>query len=174
MTSALNFDTADCHVLGGCDLYTTKAAGEDKKLEKDIHKSLNSDFEEVKKTAERLATNNPELFGLDLHRSSCFGPLGEVSNRRTFAYLIATLNSSHPDYDFSSVLKPPDFRRLRSLKHVMTTIDEVLSNLRPRRISALVARSASGIPTTPGGSQAWGPRMWKAIDKEMTLYDCGR
>ncbi|KAL2057305.1 hypothetical protein ABVK25_002358 [Lepraria finkii] len=40
VTNALNFDTADCHVIGGCDLYTTKAAGADKKLYKNIENSL--------------------------------------------------------------------------------------------------------------------------------------
>ena len=148
-------------------------------MEKDIHRSLNSEHEQVVKTVARLATPDPEEYGLDLKRSSCFGPLGEVSNRRTFAYLIATLNSSHPDYDFSSTLKPSDFRKLTSLKHVMTTVDETLGNLRPRRIGSFVSsglnvRTVSSLPTTPGGSQAWGPKMWKAIDKEMTLYDCGR
>ena len=42
VTNALNFSTPDCHVIGGCDVYTTKAAGGDKKLYKDIENSLES------------------------------------------------------------------------------------------------------------------------------------
>jgi hypothetical protein len=42
VTTALNFETPDCHVIGGCDLYTTKAAGSDKKLYRNIENSLES------------------------------------------------------------------------------------------------------------------------------------
>ncbi|KAL0253044.1 RNA polymerase III-inhibiting protein maf1 [Diplodia seriata] len=185
VTSALNFDTPDCHVIGGCDLYTTKAAGSDKKLYKTIEHSLESQHESVLRLSASLSPPQAESLAesLNLSRSSPFGPLSQISSRRTFAYLIATLNASHPDYDFSHILRPTDFRKERSLRGVMNTIDTTLYNLRPRPSNAMLAvppsswsggngGSGSSGTRTPGGHQVWSPRMWKMIDNEMNLRDC--
>ncbi|GAM39428.1 mitogen-activated protein kinase [Talaromyces pinophilus] len=129
VSNALNFDTPDLHVVGGCDLYITKAASDDRKLYNKIEQSLESQYESLLKLSASLsppkasAPNNVAL-SLNLSRSSPFGPLTEHSSRRTFAYLIATLNASHSDYDYSHVLRPTDFRRERSLKKI---IDEEMS-----------------------------------------------
>jgi hypothetical protein len=92
------------------------------------------------------------------------------------AYLIATLNASHPDYDFSHILRPADFRKERSLKAVMNTIDSTMYNLRPNSVNMNLQvpvqtsyKSAASAPT-PG--QQWGPQMWSVIDKQMSLTDC--
>ncbi|MCJ1308819.1 RNA polymerase III-inhibiting protein maf1 [Agyrium rufum] len=179
VTNALNFDTADCHVTGGCDIYTTKAASADKKLYKNIESSLESQYESLLRfsaslPAEQAAAAAPSL---NLSRSSPFGPLSQISSRRTFAYLVATLNASHSDYDFSNVLRPTDFRRERYLKGVMNTLDTTLYNLRPRpsagggQLHWSSAITQSG-PPTPGGGHPWGSRMWRTIDQEMTLREC--
>ncbi|KAI4116214.1 MAG: hypothetical protein LQ338_007748 [Usnochroma carphineum] len=182
VTNALNFDTADSHIIGGCDLYTTKAAGADKKLYKNIEQGL----EDQHKTALTISASLVEAHGeaagqsIDLSRSSPFGPLSQTSARRTFAYLIATLNASHPDYDFSHLLRPSDFRREKSLRHVMNTLDTTLYSLRPRTN----ANASLGIPTywtsiassapalVSASGDCWSPRMWRLIDKEMNLKDC--
>ncbi|KXX77331.1 Repressor of RNA polymerase III transcription maf1 [Madurella mycetomatis] len=155
VTSALNFDTPDCHVTGSCDLYTTKAAGSDKKLYKNIQQSLESQHAALLKFGASLSPpqRSSMAASLNLSRSSPFGSLDEVSNRRTFAYLIATLNASHPDYDFSHVLRPADFKRERVLRQVMAHIDSTLSSVRP---------NANFLDTA----------MWSMIDKEMSLKDC--
>ncbi|KAI9819675.1 MAG: RNA polymerase III-inhibiting protein maf1 [Thelocarpon impressellum] len=177
VTSALNFDTADCHVIGGCDLYTTKAAGSDKKLYRSIEHSLESQYESLLRLSASLSPPQASsaASSLNLSRSSPFGPLSQISSRRTFAYLIATLNASHPDYDFSHLLRPTDFRRERNLKTVMNTLDTTLYNLRPRPFGSFLTMPSSGCaapPPLPGGSQSWGPRMWALIDKEMSLREC--
>jgi hypothetical protein len=176
VTSALNFDTPDCHVIGGCDLYTTKAAGSDKKLYRNIENSLESQYESLLRLS---ASVSPPLDAdpspLNLSRSSPFGPLSQVSSRRTFAYLIATLNASHPDYDFSHILRPADFRRERNLKSVINTIDSTLYNLRPSLGMTLQVPSQTSYSTSPSApptSAAWGPQMWSIIDKEMALKEC--
>jgi len=181
VTSALNFDTVDCHVVGGCDLYTTKAAGSDKKLYRNIEHSLESQYESLLRFSASLSPPEASTAAasLNLSRSSPFGPLSQISSRRTFAYLIATLNASHPDYDFSHLLRPTDFKRERSLRNVMNTLDTTLYNLRPRPMISAVdgpphwssSTATIGVPT-PGGSQHWGPKMWQIIDKEMTLKEC--
>jgi hypothetical protein len=176
----LNFETPDCHVIGGCDLYTTKAAGSDKKLYRNIENSLESQYESLLRLSASLSSperpNANASASLNLSRSSPFGPLSQGSSRRTFAYLIATLNASHPDYDFSHILRPTDFRRERSLKSVMNTIDSTLYNLRPgpSNLSLQVTSQSrySTASSAPVSSQAWGPQMWTMIDKEMTLKEC--
>src|SRR2546421_11864631 len=69
ITSALNFDTTDLHIVGGCDLYTTKAAGRDKKLYKDIENSLQTQFASAVKVSERLSPPQAESLAASLNLS---------------------------------------------------------------------------------------------------------
>ncbi|KAI0179574.1 Maf1 regulator-domain-containing protein [Hypoxylon sp. FL1284] len=187
ITSALNFTTAEGRVKGGCDLYTTKAAGSDKKLYKAIENSLEAQHAALMQFGASLSPPQRKEMAasLNLSRSSPFGRLSETSSRRTFAYLIATLNASHPDYDFSHLLRPTDFRREDSLRHVMANIDSVLHSVRPLSSSLFPPNAGSSVrsySSSPGpnatgvgdviSSPAWGPEMWTKIDKEMTLTDC--
>ena len=180
VTSALNFDTPDCHVTGRCDLYTTKAAGSDKKLYKNISQSLETQHAALVKLGASLSPPQRDSMAasLNLSRSSPFGSLEEVSNRRTFAYMIATLNATHPDYDFSHVLRPADFKRERQLKRVMNRIDSTIHSVRPNPEFLDVAQTTRNAPpslSTLGsnvGAPAWGPQMWSRIDEEMSLKDC--
>lgn len=205
VTNALNFSTPDCHVIGGCDIYTTKAAGGDKKLYRNIENSLESQYASLVRLSASLSppyrtasddgkgsengkssekdgrrrrhrTADP-VSEIDLSRASPFGPLSQITARRTFAYLIATLNASHPDYDFSHILRPSDFRKERSLRSIMHTIDSTLQNLRPRHTAAQHYLSppslSSSAPVGQGlGSEVWNQNMWKLIDKEMGLRQC--
>ncbi|KAI9793464.1 MAG: hypothetical protein M1833_000750 [Piccolia ochrophora] len=182
VTGALNFTTVDCHVVGGCDLYTTKAVGTDKKLYKSIDHSLESQYESLLRLSASLSPPQASsaAASLNLSRSSPFGPLSQISSRRVFAYLIAILNASHPDYDFSHLLRPTDFKRERSLKAVMNTLDTTLYNLRPAHSKgstvATINQSpihASPTPTSTDGGQIWGQRMWTLIDHQMSLKECG-
>ncbi|KAL3476865.1 Maf1 regulator-domain-containing protein [Aspergillus californicus] len=177
VTSSLNFDTGDCHITGGCDLYTTKAARSDRKLYKNIEQSLEAQYESVLRLSASLSPPNASdaAASLNLSRSSPFGPLSDHSSRRTFAYLIATLNASHPDYDFSHVLRPSDFHRERNFKRVMNTIDSTLFNLRPREAIDLTPPSPSRVSGSYNAeaSSTWGRKMWKIIDEQMSLKECG-
>ena len=182
VTSALNFGTSDCRVTGGCDLYTTKASGSEKKLYRNIECSLESQHEALIKFGASLSPPQREELAasMNLSRSSPFGPLSDVWSRRTFAYLIATLNASHPDYDFSHVLRPSDFRREKDLRRLMANFDGTLSSVRPISSSLTTSfnnsyTSASPLANTtnlPGSSPVWGPHMWAMIDKEMDLESC--
>ncbi|KAM5435555.1 RNA polymerase III-inhibiting protein maf1 [Microsporum canis] len=175
VTRALNFDTPDCMVVGGCDLYTTKAASGDKKLYKNIEISLESQYESLLRLSASLSPPNASsaAVSLNLSRSSPFGPLSEHSSRRTYAYLIATLNASHPDYDFSHVLRPTDFRREKNLRRVMDTIDTTLFNLRPQLARDVTPPTpTSSSPHMSATAHSWGPRMWKIIDNQMSLKEC--
>ncbi|KAG9248977.1 mitogen-activated protein kinase-like protein MAF1 [Calycina marina] len=167
---ALNFHTPDCEVIGSCSIYTTKAAGSDKKLYKDIENSLESQYESLLQLS--ASVSPPDDAGLNLSRASPFGPLSQTSARRTFAYLIATLNASHPDYDFSQNLRPSDFTRERSLKTIMHNIDSNLFTLRPGPGMSLQAPNTGYAASAIVPSQIWGPHMWSIIDKEMDMNKC--
>jgi Maf1 regulator len=154
-------------VVGGCDLYITKAAGGDKKLYAKIESDLQAQHQSLLRLAASLSPPQAAQFAnsSNLSRSSPFGTLNEISNRRVFAYLIATLNASHPDYDFSHILRPTDFVRERRLTDVMRNIDEKI-------LSAHGRSTFRHGPTTPGGSTMWSPEMWNLIDEEMDLPNC--
>lgn len=102
--------------------------------------------------------------------SSAFGPLSELSSRRTFAYMIATLNASHPHYDFSHVLRPNDFKRERNLRRVMGNLDSILQNVRPS--SSFEPSSLNSSSLGSDSNPIWGPQCWSLIDKEMRLNEC--
>ncbi|RMD40676.1 hypothetical protein DV735_g4427, partial [Chaetothyriales sp. CBS 134920] len=176
VTSTLNFSTPDLHVLGGCDLYTTKAAGGDKKLYKSIEHGLQEQHKANVQFSSSLSPPQAHVLAssLNLSRSSPFGNLGFISSRRTYAYLIATLNASHPDYDFSASLRPSDFKREKSLRHVMNTIDTTLYNLRPQALNSFLesASLSPGSPFPPATQPNWGPSMWRLIDMQMSLKEC--
>ncbi|KAG6015544.1 hypothetical protein E4U43_005127 [Claviceps pusilla] len=173
VTSALNFNTPDCNVTGDCDLYTTKSTGSDKKLYKNIDKDLSSQHEALLQLGaslsppdrQHLLASSPSMHLFS--KSSPFGPLSELSSRRTFAYLIATLNASHPHYDFSHVLRPGDFKRERNLRRVMVNLDSILQNVRPGVEAASFDSSMGSEPDS-----VWGPQCWALIDKEMCLNEC--
>ncbi len=176
VTSSLNFTTPDLHVVGGCDLYTTKAAGGDKKLYKNIENGLEAQYKSNLQFSHSLSPPQAHMMAssLNLSRSSPFGNLGMISSRRTYAYLIATLNASHPDYDFSHTLRPTDFKREKSLRHVMNTLDTALYNLRPRPLNSLL-NTPGIVPESacpPSSQPHWGPGMWRLIDQQMSLRDC--
>lgn len=180
VTSALNFNTRDCRITGACDLYITKAAKADKKLYKDINDSLETKHKLLLQLSASLSPPEVSNLSLDLSRSSPFGPLSQPKSRRTFAYLVATLNASHPDYEFSDIVRPTDFKIDPNLTAVMREINETMNTLRPCPLEALLAppksRGTKDIDygaQTPGGTQTWSPNMWKAIDKEMKLGGCG-
>ncbi|KAF2185707.1 mitogen-activated protein kinase MAF1 [Zopfia rhizophila CBS 207.26] len=168
VTQALNFDTEACSILGGCDAYTTKAAGTDKKLYKSIETRLEKQHADLMAAVNNLPPQKAQQFSAQLNvaRASPFGPLSEALNRRKFAYLIATLNATHYDYDFSHTLRPNDFRQ-ESMQRFMQTIDTTMYNLRPQCYNGLPAGAQ-----TPLGSPIWSPRMWQLINSEMNLKDC--
>lgn len=165
------------YVLGGCDLYTTKAAGGDKKLYKNIEHDLEAQHASDLQWSRKLSPpqQNAMATSLNLSRKSPFGNLGEGSVRRTYAYLIATLNASHPDYDFSAVLRPGDFKREKSLRMVMNDLDSTLFNLRPKPTNSFVPKTSPQHPSSafpPNSQPQWGPGMWRLIDQQMSLKDC--
>ncbi|KAF2014899.1 repressor of RNA polymerase III transcription MAF1 [Aaosphaeria arxii CBS 175.79] len=166
---ALNFDTQDSAIIGGCDLYTTKAAGGDKKLYKRIEKTLEDRHRDLLSAVADMSPESAAKFTdqINLERNTPFGSFNETSNRHTFAYLIATLNATHVDYDFANTLNPDEFGR-ETKKSFMHKVDMTMYYLRPQIYS-------QGLPAgavTPLGSPIWSPRSWQLVDSEMDMEEC--
>jgi hypothetical protein len=166
VSDALNFENHGVQMDGGCDLFSMKAVSDDKKLITRVHTTLN----EKHQSDLRIAASLPSAFAAsfaasaNLSRASPFGNLSLPQNRRKFANLIAVLNATHQDHDFSNVLRPDDFVRFKSLDQAVREIDSKIYN----------AHSTS-LPSgtqTPGGSIMWNPKMWDKIDEEMDLKNC--
>ncbi len=121
VNQALIFEASDCRVVGGAELYTTKAAGLDKKLYKQLDQHLTSRYHDDAALCTSLSPDSRP-------GTSPFGPLDQTANRRAFAYMIATLNAANPDHDFSS-LRPDDFSRERSLKETMNRFNSTLQSM---------------------------------------------
>lgn len=177
-------------------MYTTKAAGRDKKLYKKIDKDLEEQYETLEELsaslsppattakgatgdgqARRASVGARDIFA---NHNSPFGPLTENASRRTFAYLITTLNASHPDYDFRWILVPTDFKKVRRLNDVKQHVDGTLIPLRPAAVdfpdgSDVVSppkRYTFGASRGAPGPEIWSPKMWDLIDKQMDLKFC--
>lgn len=197
MNQELNFHSPDNNLVirGGCDLFTTKPIGSDRKLFKSIDKHLDqiiednqlsrslererqnsinsifggsasppamSSFDRRGSIAERQRRASHNLMNLNIARGSNhngnslpasshndsylskslsdadidpidespFGPLKNVTTRKTFAYLIAILNSSFPDQDFTN-LQPTteNFCRIDSAEDLIQKFDNLLISL---------------------------------------------
>ncbi|SCU85297.1 LANO_0C03884g1_1 [Lachancea nothofagi CBS 11611] len=77
-----------------------------------------------------------------------FGPINETASRRAFAYLIAILNASYPDYDFAS-LEPTDF---------------VKSSMK-----SLISKFENSLISFGKQPQEW---IWETINSHMDVSDC--
>lgn len=166
---ALNFDTEDSAIIGGCDMYTTKAAGDDKKLYKRIEQTLEDRHKQMLELMEKLPAQSLAEFAdeFNTERNTPFGSFKEPGNRHKFAYFIATLNATHVDYDFANTLNPDEFRR-ENKANFTSKIDQTMYYLRPRIYSQSLPSGA----VTPLGTPIWSQRSWQAIDSEIGMNDC--
>lgn len=87
------------------------------------------------------ASTSPMVVG------SPFGPLAEVGNMKQYVYLIAVLNASDPDRDFSA-LQPSSFRRI--YQDVFNPLEQ----------------SITALGVNPP------PTLWTTLDAEISISDC--
>ncbi|RKO98665.1 hypothetical protein CXG81DRAFT_4432, partial [Caulochytrium protostelioides] len=130
-------DTADARIFGRLEAYTFKSTGEDKKLRNHIENKYDQ--------AKQPPPAPPPAFR----------NLESPHTRKTFFYLLATLNAAYPDYDFSDI-QPDYFDRVPSLSVAVNTVGATLLNL--------LGDSK--------GTQELGERIWDAIDEVTDLANC--
>ncbi|KAF0345973.1 repressor of RNA polymerase III transcription MAF1 [Gigaspora margarita] len=120
INTSLVFENPECRVIGRIETYSCKLAGVDKKLYKNLEGRWNAEITQ----SQSVSPDQHNFHNI----ISPFGPMDQPSSRRTLFNLIATLNASYPDYDFSDV-KPDQFTKQPSVPMVCNYINNTLFNL---------------------------------------------
>ncbi|XP_054164326.1 repressor of RNA polymerase III transcription MAF1 homolog [Oppia nitens] len=162
LNSALHFDADQYEIIARVEIYSCKMAGNEKKLYKTMNsgdgKSPN-DLQALSPPQTIMAIPNNSPNKIYSRSQSSDGEAGEghlcdTISRKTLFYLIATLNASYPDYDFSNS-KSDEFSKEPSIKWVMDAVDSNFFNT-----------------TACQAYNAIKAQLWSAIDCEITLSDC--
>ncbi|XP_065164088.1 repressor of RNA polymerase III transcription MAF1 homolog [Atheta coriaria] len=152
INNALCIETGDSQIVGRIESYSCKMAGGDKAM----YKRFNS---EGVHPNDLQALSPPQ--GVSPGRSTYSrsisgdedGPLCDTISRKTLFYLIATLNSAFPDYDFMDV-KSHEFSKEPSLKWVLSAIDTNLTTTAREHYKHL------------------NQQLWAAVEDEIELNEC--
>eukprot|EP01105_Mastigella_eilhardi_P025724 TRINITY_DN709_c0_g1_i3.p1 TRINITY_DN709_c0_g1~~TRINITY_DN709_c0_g1_i3.p1 ORF type:complete len:231 (+),score=71.99 TRINITY_DN709_c0_g1_i3:134-826(+) len=139
--------SGDFILSGRVEAYSCKRAGSDKKLYKTLSAQYERQEEISKSPPNGSPTRSPKSPALS---SSPFGPLSLSSSRNTIINLIATLNASFADYDFSEA-RPEHFVKAETHQMAMNAIDSTLVTVIPDYYDALRVR------------------LWTLIDREVQL-----
>ncbi|KAI9323557.1 repressor of RNA polymerase III transcription MAF1-like protein [Dichotomocladium elegans] len=121
LNSVFEWETTECVLTGRVEAYSCKSAGSDKKLYKLLENKYGNHHPMVDLVAGSISPDN------EFTVISPFGRLDEATPRKTFFYLLATLNAAYPDYDFSNV-RPDQFSKQPSLNLVINAVNTTLFN----------------------------------------------
>lgn len=152
INNALSIETGDSKIVGRIESYSCKMAGGDKAM----YKRFNS---EGVNPNDLQALSPPQGVSSSYSQYSRSasgdegGPLCDTISRKTLFYLIATLNSAFPDYDFLDV-KSDEFSKEPSLQWVTNAIDTNLSATAREQYRSLRQQ------------------LWLALEDEIQLKDC--
>ncbi|RKP13606.1 repressor of RNA polymerase III transcription Maf1 [Piptocephalis cylindrospora] len=152
ITSSLNFEVPDSQIFGRVEAYSCKSASNDKKL----YKALENKYGSVALQPSHASpsfTHPTSTSPHDLRASSPFGSLEQPSSRKALFYLIATLNASFPDYDFTETKPSSCFRHHYQLAPVVNEVNTTLSNVGRGTIVRELA-------------------LWDIMDQIVELSDC--
>ncbi|KAG2208167.1 hypothetical protein INT46_005842 [Mucor plumbeus] len=141
INTAFLWETSECILTGRVEAYSCKSAGTDKKLFKTLENRYNADL---------LAPGS--ISPDELQVISPFGRLTEAAPRKTFFYLLATLNAAFPEHDFEDV-RPDQFLKLPSVEMVMNSVNTTLFNLG----NDVIVNQY---------------RLWDVLDEIVQLNDC--
>ncbi|KAK9888378.1 hypothetical protein WA026_000629 [Henosepilachna vigintioctopunctata] len=152
INNALFIKTGDSKIVGRIESYSCKMVGIDKAL----YKRFNPEGVHPN-DLQALSPPSGLSPGSSHYSRSTSGDedglLCDTISRKTLFYLIATLNSAFPDYDFMDV-KSDDFSKEPSRQWVANAIDTQL------------------IATAGEQYRALGPALWSALDDEICLAEC--
>ncbi|ORX55584.1 Maf1-domain-containing protein [Hesseltinella vesiculosa] len=116
LNSVFEWESAEAQLTGRIEAYSCKTAGSDKKLFKHMESKYNILAPGSLSPEEHIPIVSP------------FGRLDESAPRKTFFYLLATMNAAFPDYDFSDV-RPDQFVKQPSTDLVINSVNTTLFNL---------------------------------------------
>ncbi|KAI8090047.1 Maf1 regulator-domain-containing protein [Halteromyces radiatus] len=116
LNSVFEWESAEAQLTGRIEAYSCKSAGSDKKLFKHMENKYNMVMSGSISPDDHLPIISP------------FGRLDESAPRKTFFYLLATLNAAFPDNDFSDV-RPDQFSKQPAVDMVINSVNTTLFNL---------------------------------------------
>lgn len=169
INSKLFVENGDAKIVGRIESYSCKMIG----TEKQFYKKFNESAGEGRTPATLEALSPPQNgyggYSLSptqthstLYSRSYSGSrssddedltLCDTISRKTLFYLIATLNSAFPDYDFSNA-RSGEFSKEPSLQYVTTNIDGLLSVTATEQYSKVH------------------DSLWRTLNEEIGLPDC--
>jgi len=158
LSTELSVETENIRICGSLECYSCKMTGQDKRLYKNLNADGHSPNDlKALSPPESMLSVSPTAYhktrslSMDEEENSVF--VSSTCSRRTLFYLIATLNASFQDYDFSNA-KSEEFSREPSLDWVINSINSNLS-------------TAIGEPYAKLNAH-----LWSSIDEQVSLQDC--
>ncbi|KAK5646002.1 hypothetical protein RI129_004466 [Pyrocoelia pectoralis] len=145
INNALSIKTGDSKIVGRIESYSCKMAGG----EKAMYKRFNA---EGIHPNDLQALSPPQGYSRSVSGDED-GPLCDTISRKSLFYLIATLNSAFPDYDFMDA-KSHEFSKEPSLQWVMNAIDTNLS------------------ATAGEYYRSLRQQLWSAVEDEIDMKEC--
>ncbi|KAJ3022536.1 RNA polymerase III-inhibiting protein maf1 [Thoreauomyces humboldtii] len=139
-------DTGDCRLFGRVEAYSCKNTDDDRRLKGHVDTKYPPDENGTFEIGSWQSPSSPVLPSLN--------PLNDRVSRKTFFYLLATLNAAFPDYDFSD-LNPEAFSKV-PMSIVINTVNTTL-------LVHLGIDSAA---------HAVSAKIWAAIDEPIGLSEC--
>ena len=155
LCNELNQQMGGVRIEAALEAFSCKP-GSDRKLYKSLDKSMDDMYNDSGPSPQGRGRSGSGTAGSDVFGTSPFGPMSDTSSRKTFIFLVATLNGAFPDYDFSD-LKVEDFRDENNLFLVVNAINTRLQSC-------------------PHYSGALQEKLWSTLDREILLkvWDLGK
>ncbi|GMM33092.1 RNA polymerase III-inhibiting protein [Saccharomycopsis crataegensis] len=156
VNQALQFETADCRIQGGCDLFSTRPAGSDKKLYKIIDNHLNLLLKESAELNDNPPKENPYYPTRSYSSTHTVRPFR--SNSETKRRNSESLSSRNPSVEPVEFKHPKlDVQKLEELSNSKSNAinnnnnisndnnseNQALTNKKPRRKSQVSHRKSS-------------------------------
>jgi hypothetical protein len=135
--------------------YIGKATTYDKKLSKQLNSRFScstSPNREEQNSLKQFNSLNDNYFLNSSLESSYGSSLGASAVKKIFCYLISTMNSAFPDYDFS-YLQPKNFIHFESAEMVINSINQTL-----------ISSGGQELVNCSG--------LWEAINPIIEFKDC--
>ena len=148
LCNQLNQDIGGVRIEAALEAFSCKP-GSDRKLYKSLDKSMDDMYNDPGPSPQGRGRSGSGTASSDVFGTSPFGPMSDTSSRKTFIFLVATLNGAFPDYDFSD-LKVEDFRDESNLFLVVNAINTRLQSC----------------PHFSGNLQE---KLWSTLDREIML-----
>lgn len=156
LNASLCLNCGDNKIVGRIEGYSCKMIGNEKQMYKKFNSELGTNPHNLQ------ALSPPQVLGISPKQNGSFGqslsgdeenPFCDTICRKTLFYLIATLNASFPDYDFSHA-KSHEFSKEPSLEWVMNSVDSNLSTAAGELYRSVRAK------------------LWSSVDNLIHLLNC--